>query len=124
MTELYWLTRLDGIHAICEVLILVFFLVVVCYVLFAISGGLRYYSGSSEDTIHKIKRIFKLSCVLIIPVLLVKAFLPTKEEALIIYGVGGTIDYIKTNPTAKELPDKCVKALDEWVENMNGETKE
>lgn len=123
MTEIYWLTRLDGIHAICEVLIGVFFLIMISYVLFAISGGFEFYDFS-EDKTHKIKRIFKLSCVLIIPVLLVKAFLPTKEEALIIYGVGGTIDYIKTNPTAKELPDKCVKALDKWVENMNGETKE
>ena len=33
-------------------------------------------------------------------------------------------DDLKANPTAKELPDKCVKALDKWVENMNGETKE
>ena len=123
MTEIYWLTRLDGIHTICEELIGVFFLIMISYVLFAISGGFVFFDFS-EDTLHKIKRIFKLSCVLIIPVLLVKVFLPTEEEALMIYGVGGTIDYIKTNPTAKELPDKCVKALDKWMENMNGENKE
>ena len=35
-----------------------------------------------------------------------------------IYGVGGTIDYIKSNGTAKQIPDKCVKALDKWVENL------
>ena len=26
-----------------------------------------------------------------------------------ICGVGSTIDYIKENPTAKQLPDKCVQ---------------
>lgn len=48
-------------------------------------------------------------------------FIPTKNEALLIYGVGGTIDYIKSNDTAKQLPDKCVKALDKWVENLTKE---
>lgn len=118
MIEIYWITRLDTIHQVCEVLIGVFVLVVFFYVLFAISGDFEFYD-SRKDTIHKIKRIFKLSCVLIIPVLLVKAFLPTKEEALIIYGVGGTIDYIKQNPSVKELPDKCVEAIDLWLEKYN-----
>lgn len=35
-----------------------------------------------------------------------------------IYGVGSTIDYIKENPTAKQLPDKCVKILDKWVDEQ------
>ena len=50
-------------------------------------------------------------------------FIPTTNEALMIYGVGGTIDYIKSNDTAKQLPDKCIKALDKWVENLNEETQ-
>lgn len=51
-------------------------------------------------------------------------FIPTTNEALLIYGVGGTIDYIKSNDTAKQLPDKCIKALDKWVENLNEEKKQ
>ena len=35
-----------------------------------------------------------------------------------IYGVGSTIDYIKENPTAKQLPDKWVKILDKWVDEQ------
>lgn len=35
-----------------------------------------------------------------------------------IYGVGGTIDYIKENPASKQLPDKCVKILDKWVDEQ------
>lgn len=38
--------------------------------------------------------------------------------------LGGTIDYIKSNETAKQLPDKCIKALDKWVENLNEEKQE
>ena len=37
--------------------------------------------------------------------------------------IGGTIDYIKSNDTAKQLPDKCIKALDKWADNINEENK-
>ena len=45
-----------------------------------------------------------------------------------IYGIGGTIDYIKSNDTAKQIPDKCINALDkfidEYVNEDNNEKKE
>ena len=50
-------------------------------------------------------------------------FIPTTNEALMIYGIGGTIDYIKSNETAKQLPDKYIKALDKWADNINEENK-
>lgn len=48
----------------------------------------------------------------------INIFIPTTNEALLIYGVGGTIDYIKSNDTSKQLPDKCVKALDKYLDNL------
>lgn len=47
-----------------------------------------------------------------------------KNDALLIYGVGGTSDYVKSNETAKQLPDKYIKALDKWVDNLNEEKQE
>lgn len=55
---------------------------------------------------------------------LINFFTPTTNQALLIYGVGVTIDYIKSNGTAKQLPDKCVKALNKWVDNLNEEKQE
>ena len=52
---------------------------------------------------------------------LINFFIQTTNEALMVYGIGGTIDYIKSNKTAKQLPDKCIKALDKWVENLKKE---
>ena len=40
-----------------------------------------------------------------------------------IYSVGGTIDYIKTNKTAKEIPDKCIQAIDLFLEEYNNDNK-
>ena len=50
---------------------------------------------------------------------LIAAVTPTKEEAYFIYGVGSTIDYIQSNPKAKQIPDKCIDALNQWVDNLN-----
>lgn len=48
----------------------------------------------------------------------INLFIPTTNQALLIYGVGGTIDYIKANDTAKQLPDRCIKALDKYLDNL------
>lgn len=42
----------------------------------------------------------------------------------LIYGVGGTIDYLKDNETAKQLPDKVVIALDKYIDSLNEDKKE
>ena len=54
---------------------------------------------------------------------LINFFIQTTNEALMVYGIGGTIDYVKSNKTAKQLPDKCIKALDKWADNINEENK-
>ena len=43
----------------------------------------------------------------------------TLSEALIIFDVGSTIEYIKSNETVKQLPDKAVIALDKWLESVS-----
>ena len=37
---------------------------------------------------------------------------------MLIYGVGTTIDYVKQNNTLQQIPDKCINALDAWVESL------
>lgn len=64
---------------------------------------------------------FKRSIIATLVLIVINIFIPTTNEALLIYGVGGTIDYIKSNNTAKQLPDKCVKALDKYLDNINKE---
>ena len=43
---------------------------------------------------------------------------------MVIYGLGGTIDYIKSNDKAKELPDKVVDALTRYVDHIEKEEGE
>lgn len=132
MNEFYWITRLD---AICGFLTTTSILgIAISTVLFAIAvcnkGDANLYA---EGEIHWKKsmknyqilmRYFKRYTIVTLVLIIINIFMPTKNDALLIYGVGGTIDYIKSNNTAKQLPDKCIKALDKCVENLNKDNKQ
>lgn len=131
MNELYWITRLDYITAFLSLIAVLGAITTI--VLFFIGLLKRSYAdiypeGSQTweryiDT-SEICFYFAKRCVIVFFVsAFMNIFTPTTNEALLIYGVGGTIDYIKSNKTAKQLPDKCIKALDKWVDNINEENK-
>ena len=131
MNELYWITRFSYFHALSIIFMVIgfavtLFLLIVYYINNgqAIYEESRGYEKSAEE--HKgykntCLKSLKYSVPLTILFVLLFLFIPTTKEALIIYGVGGTIDYIKQNPTAQKLPDKCVNALDKWVDSWNEE---
>lgn len=118
MNTLYWITRFDRISSFFLTMGIIISIVLLFLILAAI------ITGNSDDSFDK--KVFKTSqkngkiltpiCVI---VWIIYTLIPTTKEALLIYGVGGTIDYIKENPTANQLPDKCVKALDKWIDSWN-----
>ena len=132
MNEIYWITRLDVINVFLTLIAVFSFIATV--VLFSIglskrgdadictegSQTWKQHIETSKMCLYFAKRCAVVFCVSIF----INIFTPTTNEALLIYGVGGTIDYIKSNDTAKQLPDKCIKALDKWVENLNEEKKQ
>ena len=73
-----------------------------------------------ELSIKMRKALLSSFSVLLLSVLLA-TIIPSKKELYMIYGVGGTIEYLKSNPNAKELPDKCIKALERWTDSVNKE---
>lgn len=119
MSTLYWINVLDNINSL-------FVFIFIASLLFSVASILINLTCTT-DAISEIldyKRFTKTknwAYTLLIISTLVITFVPTKRELYIIYGVGGTIDYLKENPTAKELSDKCIKALDTWVDNLNKE---
>ena len=119
MNELYWITRFSYIHGVG-----IFFMVISGLALVPLI--LMYFDAKEENCKEDIKmcnKLFKITIPTFIISLIMFLFVPTTKEALVIYGVGGTIDYLKENPTAKQLPDKCIKALDKWVDGLAEEKK-
>lgn len=106
---MYLITRMGILMPIC-VTIAVFAFVVV---LISAIG----FASDSEDELN-VKVLKRSGMVLAISLMGVIVF-PSKEDMLLIYGVGTTLDYIQNNETAKQLPDKCIEALDAWVESLN-----
>lgn len=111
MWELYILTRLG-----------VIFPILVVIMIFAI--GVLFISGI--DIVHdgvgeKNRMFFKRSVVTLAISVLGIVIIPSKEDMLLIYGVGTTLDYLQDNEKVQQLPDKCVDALDAWVESLSEE---
>lgn len=131
MNEVYWITRLD---AICNFLAAI---ALVCFMISTVTGILAMYNKFDAYNyeeggkyynccMQKFKMFlsyFKRFIFVTIIVGLINFFIPTTNEALMVYDIGGTIDYVKSNKTAKQLPDKCIKALDKWADNINEENK-
>ena len=131
MNEIYWLTRLDSINTVSLTLLITTVAIsAIVIVIYLTANGQRIYDESRgyESSVKEYKgycetckNILKYSVPICIISCLLVVFVPTTKEGLLIYGVGGTVDYIKNNPTAKQIPDKCIIALDKWVTSLGEE---
>lgn len=122
MEEIYWLTRLDGINVFLNI-------ITVFGIVFTVISIIGYIVTKNDDFVDDCWKefwikLFKYCLPTTIIITLLFIFTPTTKEAFMIYGVGGTIDYVKSNETVKQLPDKCIKALDKWVESLNEDNKD
>lgn len=132
MTEMYWITRLDAICNFLSAVTVVCFMISTVTCIFAMynrfeaddyeEGG-KYYNCYMQK-FKMLLNYFKRFTFAVIVVSSINFFIPTTNEALMVYGIGGTIDYVKSNKTAKQLPDKCIKALDKWADNLNEEKQD
>lgn len=131
MEEIYWITRFDGICVflgLITILSIITTIIVFFIGLFKRSCASIYPEGSQNwkryiDTSKTCFYFAKRYVIVFFVSGFMNIFIPTTNEALLIYGVGGTIDYVKSNKTAKQLPDKYIKALDKLVDNLNKEEK-
>ena len=120
MTEIYWITRLDAIGGY-------FFAIALITGIFGVitlMASIICYAQNELETVP-LKKI----CIGLISTCIISSFIlifiPSTKDMYMIYGVGSTIDYLKENETAKQLPDKCIKYLDKWIdENLKEEEKE
>jgi hypothetical protein len=72
-----------------------------------------------EDEIRKSLLWLRCTFATLVISSLIFVFVPSTKEAVLIWGVGSTIDYLQENETAKQLPDKCINALNDWVESLS-----
>lgn len=120
MTDIYWLQRIGYIHTLFEVM----WIVVVCLLGFCILFAPIIYEMCKENEIlPQAKKAVKLMLIMLCVGVFGSVSVPSKKELYAIYGLGGTIDYIKSNDKAKQLPDKCIDALTRYVDGIEKKNK-
>lgn len=115
MSEIYWISRLDYICNLFIVLSIIFGTIVV------VGGFTLVVSDRSNNDYPTILKIVKRSILILGFSLLGVIFLPNTKQAYMIWGLGGTIDYIKSNETVQKLPDKTVQCLDKFLDKYLNE---
>lgn len=115
MSEIYWISRLDYICNLFIVLSIIFGTIVV------VGGFTLVVSDRSNNDYPTILKIVKRSILILGFSVLGVIFLPNTKQAYMIWGLGGTIDYIKSNETVQKLPDKTIQCLDKFLDKYLNE---
>ena len=119
MSELYWLNVLGNLNGFCRFfMVLSIIAFVVCVIFYFVSQDEDLYSLTSKSIAKFIR--FTLLPILIISTI-GNTFIPDKKTLYVIYGIGGTLDYLKENKTAKQIPDKAILALDKYLNEQIGD---
>ena len=117
MWEVYLISRLDVIVTaswiIFGVLIVAFLIFIGIYI--AMDG--EDMDKYEQTTFKHVKTCWKTCLGILIPCFFIGLFVPNKNDALAIMGVGTVVDYVQDNKTLQEMPDKCVNALDLWLDD-------
>lgn len=113
MSDLYWILILGGLHDFFVACMIISIGVFLSFSIITIAAGAK----RKEDVREKSLNILAASSIVVVLFALLTIIIPSKKEL----GVGSTIEYLKSNPNAKELPDKCIKALVRWADSVNEE---
>ena len=123
MKEIYWIQRLDGLSVLFEIMIILGIVALVVLGIAVFIMWMDAYDETDCEIIENMKRWLPHAIITLAVGTLGTIFVPTTNEALMIFGIGGTVDYIQDNEKLQQLPDKCVEALDLWVESLKEDSE-
>ena len=121
MVEIYWLQRIGALSVLFNVMWIFATIVVGAFLLVA---PMAIEVIKENNITNQAKKVAKTLAAILIVGVIGSIITPSTKEMYAIYGLGGTIDYIKSNDKAKQLPDKCVDALTRYVDSIEKENKE
>ena len=116
MNELYWIGRCAAVNEMAVIVLLAGF-VAAGILGFVVLFGLIEEAFDTEGWVN-VRRWFKKIAVVCAISIAFYVFVPSQKEMYLILGIGGTIDYLQSNEKAGQIPDKCLDAIDAWVDAL------
>ena len=114
MIEIYWIEMLDGINFL--LILTGVIILIVAAIMIATSFGGEDYDKKYEDDLSLRKSGIKMLFLSLI-LFIICALIPNTRQAYRIYGISATINHLKDNEEAKQLPDKGIKVVNKWVDD-------
>ena len=117
MLEVYLITRLTALNGFFFTIAMITGIIaIVCAIVYGVNNIDEYrYNEELQTTLKKWVRNCTITCI---AATLFNILTPTTKDAMIIYGIGTTVDFLQENEKVQQLPDKCVKALNDWVDSL------
>lgn len=109
MNEIYWITRLDGIYTCFGIMMIVSLLILLSML----------FIGYFEDKLEKYLKYMRWLCVSFVIGMLGIVFTPKTNDMLMIYGLGTIKEYVDSNDKVKELPDKTIEVITNYLDKLN-----
>lgn len=119
-SQLYWLTRLDGLKAMFLTISVLSGIALGLTILFSIIMA----DIESEETIANVKKIRNYSILPFIISFIFATLLPTKNEMIFIYAGGKTMDFIDSDTSINKIPAQTTKIITDYLEKQIKETNE
>lgn len=129
MSEIYWITRIGILQGAFLTFMVLGILALIVLAIAYYADELYRTSEGEYDFKEKIKTLklwrkwFYPTLIATVICVIGAIFTPTKKDLLLIYGVGSTIDYVKENENAKQLPDKTIQVLDKVLDEYLNKDK-
>lgn len=131
MWEMYFITRLDALYTMFSIFLAL-------SIVGVIAGFIVYYANKaamSSDCRYNTKEYvtswmstgkvwFRSFAISLIFSILGIVLIPSTKEALMIFGIGTTYEYLKSSEATKQLPDKTVEFLNAWIDKETKEMQE
>ena len=129
--KMYWFTRLSTITTALKTILIISLILAAAALIFWLVIHLtdpEYMPDGEESKRRFLKIGSKTLCISTIVFaigLIGRTFTPTTSEALIIYGVGESVEYLQNNKDAVQIPNKALQALNKYLDdNLGSDEKE
>lgn len=117
MSDIYWLITLSNLSTFFIIIAILSGIAIIVFSAFMLANIERDYESEVTNFKNGAKGL-KSASILLLIAMLGCVFIPSEKQMYAIYGIGGVVDYVKQNDTAKQIPDKVVNYLDAWIDKQ------